>query len=279
MKSVRSGFVVCASLLLALSACSRGEVEAAPSTASPATDVASSAAPEQPSCDDSGVECDDYGNPLGENESIEGDPNESNSVTDLDDTRDPDAVSCDEPNIICDDYGNVLNPDTPTASTNPDAEEDSSISSKSSDGREDKRFTPYDRNCVSTYPNIESGGYYASFALTPVYDDWIPEGGVDHSYTIESLGGDVYFKCETNMGAIRTFGLPDFIKEPVRAHGVMDGHEFDIIFNVNEYGTGSNDREVEYYQILFNRDVTPGELVISEGFPWDSHQVILENNA
>lgn len=199
---------------------------------------------ESPSCDDPDVECDDYGNILGENESVEGDPQSS----------DPAANS---------DEGSET------------SENDESSDNKESASK-NKEFTPYDKNCVSTYPVEDSS--YASFALTPVDENYIPEGGVDHSYTIESLDGEVYFKCETNMGAIRTFGLPSFVKEPVRAYGVMDGKEFDIVFDVNDYGTGSNDREVEYYQVLFFRSDPSEELIISEGFPWDSHHVILENN-
>lgn len=197
-----------------------------------------------PSCDDPGVECDDYGNILGENESIEGDPQSSDSTANSDEE-----------------------PETSENDENSDNKESSS---------KDKEFTPYDKNCVSTYP-VENS-YYASFALTPVDENYIPEGGVDHSYTIESLSGEVYFKCETNMGAIRTFGLPSFAKEPVRAYGVMDGKKFDIIFDVNDYATGNNDREVEYYQVLFFRSDPSEELIISEGSPWDSHHVILENN-
>lgn len=217
---------------------------------------------ETPSCDDEGVECDDYGNILEE-------------------TVDENSPSCDDPNVLCDGAGNILDEDY-----DPDEKpvvEDTPITTKPTS----KESRPPERlgiECLSTYPTEgENAHYYASYVLSPVNDHLNPDY-IYNKYTIETMDGEVLYSCEDNAGEARIFGLPEKIMvngeaPELRIRGEVDGHKFDTTLRRNPHLNPTDDDKHHPYYWLYVHIDDNDKMTIYEGMPFGDDPTILPNNA
>lgn len=232
MKKIRNSFIACASIVLALSACSVGDPSASPIPDN--TPVITSEA----SADE------------------DSDPNENNSVKNLDDTIDPDAISCDEPGIECDDYGNVLE-DNRDELEDPVKEE-----SKTTDDDEKVLLTP--AKCDQTYPGQNEGGqYFSSFALNVFDENWNYDFGTEFNWTIsDAETGELLLSCE-GRGDFYGWGYGKEGFPPLRVQGEIKGQAFDGIVHMNPHYGGMNGEKIyESFMIRFTED---GSIELYEG--------------